>query len=37
VAPFALLARWRSPALTDSLAFIEAVKPRMHCTRAGIP
>jgi acetyl esterase/lipase len=36
VAPFALLARWRSPALTDSLAFIDSLKPRAHCS-AGTP
>jgi acetyl esterase/lipase len=31
VAGFALIARWRSPALRDTLAFIDALKPRGHC------
>jgi len=32
VAGFALIARWRTPALRDTLAFIDALKPRGQCT-----
>ncbi len=32
VASFALIARWRTPALTETLDFINARAPRGHCT-----
>jgi acetyl esterase/lipase len=32
VAGFALIARWRTPALRDTLAFIDALRPRGQCT-----
>ena len=37
VAPFAWVARWRTPSLTDTVEFIESLKPRGTCAASQSP
>jgi len=37
VASFALITRWRTRSLSDTLKFIDGLKPRAHCTKEETP